>query len=508
MTSTTITPPPTPQLDVVERRLLRWGLKPDTAVAIVAILIIFVADAQSLTLIPLVRTMEAQYHISAAEASWAISILSIVGAAGIPLVTRLGDKFGMRRLVLLSLIVCVIGNLLCAIASGFALLLAGRIVLGLGAAVPLTYAILRERATSVKGTNRGVGFITAALGAAISLSFLLGGVVLQLKGSIHTVFWVMVILAVLALAIAWVLLPDSTNRDSSEIDYVGASLLAAGLVPIVLAVTEGNTWGWRSLPVLILLVGGAVVLAIFVAVELRVPHPLLNLRITFRRTAWPAYVIGGLAFGLGLYSSLTIISYVEVPPIFGYGFGSSVLVAAYFLCPISLFIVIGGMMVAPMMARVGTKATIIIGGAIIAVDFFFLAGAHDHIWQYLVGTSLWGLGFSFVFSGANAAYLHAAKDGEAAMFAATHSAVSSAVGSLGAAVFTVILTARFIPKTHVPDPAQFGWLWFFGGCGALVIIVLALIYRKPEIEEAGHLTVSTTAVSTTAPAGIPVSQDS
>jgi MFS family permease len=503
MTSTTLKSPDSARIGKIDLRLQRLKLKPDTAVAIVAVFIVLISDSQSLTLIPLAPALELQYHLTPLAAGAALGIGSIVGASAVPLLTRLGANVGMRRLVLISLILGLIGNLLCGLTTGAPLLIVGRALLGLGAAFPLTYAILRERATSVAGTNRSVGLITSALGLAIAVSFLLGGIVIQLKGSVQTVFWVMTALAVVALAVAWLLLPDSKIRDRNKIDYLGAVLLAIGLTAVIISIVVGSSLGLVSV---IFLIGGFAFVAIFVVVEFRVKYPLLNLRITFRRTAWPAYVIGGLCGALAIYSNLAVISYIEVPPVLGYGFGSTPLIAAYFLCPIALFAIFGGVIVAPVMNRIGTRNTLIVGGVITAADFFWMTAAHYEVWQYIVGMALWGIGFSYAYTGANAAYLHAAKDGEAAMFSATNVSLTAAISGFGASVFTIVLTHQFIPKTQVPAPGQFGWLWFFAGCGGVVIILLALIYRKPAVEEAGHLTPGAGATPDAEDAGVPATK--
>jgi MFS family permease len=108
----------------------------------------------------------------------------------------------MRRLVLGSLVVSVLGNMLSAVAHDFPLFVASRAVLGLSAAIPLVYAILRARSRSELRTNRGVGLLTVATGAGVAVSFLISGLVVQANGSVRMVFWVMAALSVLALALA------------------------------------------------------------------------------------------------------------------------------------------------------------------------------------------------------------------------------------------------------------------------------------------------------------------
>src|SRR5882724_553699 len=187
----------------VERRLQATRMQVETAIAVVGCLIVLVADTQSLSLIPLLPQLEQQYGLSPSQTSWALSALGLAGAAWAPTLTRLGDRLGMRRLVLASLAVSVLGNLLGAVVHGFPLFLLSRALLGLSAAGPLVYAILRARSTSERRTNRGVGVLTVAIGAGIAVSYLLSGVIIEANGSVRTVFWVMTALSGLTLLIAW-----------------------------------------------------------------------------------------------------------------------------------------------------------------------------------------------------------------------------------------------------------------------------------------------------------------
>jgi MFS family permease len=154
----------------VDRRLRAAGVQPETAIAFMGCLIILTADAQGLSLIPLISNLEKTYALSPTQASWALSAPALVGAGFVPTLARLGDRFGMRRLILISLLVGVLANLLCAVAPSFALLVIARALLGVSAALPLIYAVLRARGTSERRTTRGVALITLAAGVGVAVA--------------------------------------------------------------------------------------------------------------------------------------------------------------------------------------------------------------------------------------------------------------------------------------------------------------------------------------------------
>lgn len=464
----------------VDRRLGATGMQLETAVAFVGCLVALVADTQSLSLIPLLPRLEQDYSLSPSQASWALSAITLAGAAWIPTLTRLGDRLGMRRLVLASLVLSVAGNLLCAVVHGFPLFVASRAILGLSASVPLIYAILRARSTSERRTNLGIGILTTAIGAGAGVSFLISGAVIEANGSVRTVFWVMTALSVAALALTWWLLPDTQIRSRDPIDWGGAVGISAGLVCIVLAITEGNTWQWSSGQVIGLFIAGAVIFALWALYETRQPYPLINVRRVFNRISTPAFIIGGLCGAVAIYANLVQVTYLELPKqVVGYGLSLSVLQCAYILCVTSAAAVAGGFLAAPLITRVGPGPVMAGAGVLMAAGFFGLAYGHDQIWQYVVVNICWGAAFSFGYAGAYAAFLQVSGAAEAAMYSSANSVFTAAFPALGPGIFTAILTSHSIPHTPIPDPGVFRQLWLYAAFTGIAILVLALVVRRP-----------------------------
>jgi len=474
----------------VERRLQATRLQVESAIALVGCFIVLVSDTQSLSLIPLLPQLEKQYRLSPSEASWALSAVGLAGAAWAPTLTRLGDRLGMRRLLLVSLVLSVLGNLLSAVAQDFPLFVASRALLGLSAAGPLVYAILRARSTSEHRTNRGAAVLTVAIGLGIAVSYLLSGTIINANGSVRTVFWVTTALSAVTLLIAWAIMPDSLVRSKSPIDWVGAAGVSVGLVCVVLAITEGNSWGWSSGRILGLLLGGLLIFALWAVYEGRHPHPLISVRRVLNRTAAPAFVIAGLCSAMAIYTNLAEVVYLQMPKVVGYGLGESVLQVAYVLSAISIAVVVGGFVTAPLITRFGPRAVISGAAVLAAAAFLFLAYNHDQVWQYVVANLLWGFAFAFAYSGATATYLIDATPAEAAMYSSANTVLSAGIGGLGAGVFTAVLTAApTIPHTLVPQPAVFDRLFVYAGIASIAMLALALSVRRPRFVPAEAPTV-------------------
>jgi len=453
----------------VERRLTRMKLKPATAIALVGCIILVAADSQSLSLLPLFGTIMVQYHLTAGEVAIVASILGIVGAGAVPVLTRMADRFGMRRFLLAGLLLSTLGNLLCALATDFTLLVIGRSILGLSAAMPIAMALLRERGDK-RGTNFGIGLITGATGIGVALAFILSGVIFNMKGNVSAVFWAMTALAAIAVVVAWFLLPDYRIANThKKIDYIGAILLIIALVGIAVGLSTAFSSG---------LLVGVVALIVWVIVELKVKNPLIDVRRTFRRTTVPAYFVMGIYAALATIFTLGVVSYVESPyEKLGYGLDASVMGAALFMMPVCVTLFVAGFLFAPIVNRIGPRNTLIIGAAGSLLTTVFLVFFHTEVWQYIVAGAAWGLVYSLGYSGANAAYLHAAPKSNGALFSSAATFVGGAVGSLGAVVYTVVLGATPMPGTAIPSAQSYTDVWITGAVLTAIVLILSLILK-------------------------------
>jgi predicted MFS family arabinose efflux permease len=462
----------------VDRRLHALGVEFETAIAVVGGLILLVADAWGLALTPLIADLEREYSLTPSQATWSLSLVGLIAAGCVPTVARLGDKVGMRPLVLASLVVGLVANVVCALASGFAVLLVGRAILGVSGPIPLVYAILRARGTNPQRVTRGVSLLTAASGVGVAVSYLLSGFTIAAHGSVRTVFWVMAGLTVVSLVLAWWLMPDTHNRSTESIDWLGALGVCVGLVGIVLAITEGGTWGWASGRVIGCLAGGIAVLCLWAWYESRQRHPLINVRRVVNRTAAPAFVVVAICATLAIYTNLAQATYVQLPTVTGYGLGLSVLQSSFTLCAISVALMVGGVLSASAVNRFGARPVMVAGALVITANFLVLAASHATLWHFIVWDVVWGFAWAFVYSGANAAYLQDATAEEAAMYSSANTVVTYAVGGLGPAIFVAILTSRTIPHTPIPDPVVFTRMWIFGAVAMAVVAVVALFVRR------------------------------
>ena len=279
-----------------------------------AVLLINVA-APNVALAAIARDLDASFT----DLQWVLSGYSLVLAVFQLTAGSLADLFGRRKLFVIGLVVFTTASALCALAWSAGLLIAARALQGLGAAVmfPASLALLAQE---FEGAARGraIGIWGATIGLAFAAGPLVGGVLVDAFGW-QAIFGLGVVLGLPALALALTRVGESRDPNPRPVDWPGVATLSLGLFPIVFAVLRGNALGWTSAPVLALVAVGAVSLAAFAFVELRVEHPMLDLRLFRNRTFLGATVIvatlAGGSFGVFVYLSLFLLDIAGGSPV-------------------------------------------------------------------------------------------------------------------------------------------------------------------------------------------------
>src|SRR6185369_3336249 len=167
--------------------------------------------------------------------------------------------------------------------------------------------------------------------------------------------------------------PESPVRSPGRVNWVGAALLSAWLVAVLVAISEGSTWGWDDMRTIGLLAIGVLLLLAWVTVENRSSEPLVDMTMMRIRGVWTVNAAAFLV-GAGMYSSFILIpQFVETPKSAGYGFASSVTGAGLFLLPATLGMLIVSPLAGRMTNRVGARVPLVMGSLSTAAAFGFLA---------------------------------------------------------------------------------------------------------------------------------------
>ncbi|MGB2875134.1 MAG: DHA2 family efflux MFS transporter permease subunit [Gaiellaceae bacterium] len=255
------------------------------------------------TALPVIRR---DLHASLSGLEWTVNAYTLTFAVLLITGAALGDRFGRRRLFVIGLGIFTLASAAAALSPSIHVLIAARAVQGLGGAIvtPLTLTIL---SAAVPAERRGLvlGAWGGISGLAVAIGPLVGGAVVQ-GISWQWIFWLNVPIGLVLIPIAALRLRESRGPNDA-LDLPGLGLASAGLLGIVWGLIRGNQLGWGSPEIVATLVGGAVVLALFVLWELRAPAPMLPLRFFLSLTFSAANAASLLMF-FGMFGSIFLLA--------------------------------------------------------------------------------------------------------------------------------------------------------------------------------------------------------
>ncbi|MFJ4851096.1 MULTISPECIES: MFS transporter [unclassified Streptomyces] len=330
--------------------------------------------------VPLIPQLPHLLDASPSGVAWAVTAALLTGAVANPIIGRLGDMFGKRRVLLWTLMALFTGSLLCALGDSLPVVITGRAIQGCSLAViPLGISILREVLPGAR-VGTAIALMSSMVGVGSSLA--LPGAALLIRGvTWHLLFWVFSALSLVALAgVRAVVPPSSRPASAPKMDISGAVGLAVGLVALLLAVSEGGAWGWTSPPVYGLLVAAAAVLAWWGRWEWRQPHPLVDLRVSSRRqvlvTNVTAVLVGYATYALA-YSMSQLL---QLPKGTHYGLGLSTLASGLYLAPPGLVMLLSSQPSARLSARFGARTTLATGCAVVTLGWLLGLQLTHTVW--------------------------------------------------------------------------------------------------------------------------------
>ena len=401
---------------------------------------------------PALTTIGRDLAASPSGTSWIVTGYLLAAAVATPIAGRMGDLWGKRRLFIAVLVLLGAGCVIAGLATSLPVLVAGRVVQGAGGAMfPLAFGLVRDHFPAGR-VSTSIGLLSAILGVG-------GGVGIVLAGPIVThlgwqwIFWFPLLLTVGSIVGA-TRLPESPTDPAGRVSPYGAVLLAAWLVCVLLGVSEGSQWGWTAPPILLLMGAGAGLIILWIVVELRARHPLVDMRVLRQRPVWAAD-LAALAFGFCMFGSFLLVPrLVEMPAGTGYGFGRSITAAGLFLLPGSLMMVVFGALSGVVARTFGARVPLALGGLVSAVSFAVPAIAHDREWQLLACGTGAGIGLGLAYAALANAVIEHVEPRYTGVATGVNTLARSVGSSVGAAVVAAVLDAR-LDANGAPADAAF-----------------------------------------------------
>jgi EmrB/QacA subfamily drug resistance transporter len=426
--------------------------------------------------IPALGTIEDDLNASPTAGAWIITAYLLSASVATPIAGRIGDMFGKKRTLVVVLAVLALGTLISALATTIGVMIAGRVVQGIGGAVfPLAFAIIRDEFPREK-VPVGIAMISSILGIGGGLGILLAGPIVEHLGY-HWLFWLPLAAVVAAGIGAFVVIPESPVKTPGRINWVGALLLSSWLIALLVGVSQGHAWGWTSPRVLTLFALAATLCAAWVVAESRSDHPLVDMQMMRQRTVWTTNLTA-LLFGFGMFGSFILVpALVESPASSGVGFGASVTQAGLYLLPSTAGMLLVSPIAGRLSNRIGSRIPLIAGSLVTASSFFVLVVAHDQPWQIYASSALLGIGLGLAFSSMANLIVSAVRPDQTGVATGMNTIMRSIGGSIGGQLSASIL-ASSVAASGLPTDEGFTVAFLVSAVGLLLAVGAAVLIPR------------------------------
>ena len=385
--------------------------------------------------------------------AYALTFASIMLACGM-----IGDELGRKKVMLTGVGVFCAGSVLCALAPNVQTLIAGRAVMGLGAAAsePGTLSMLRHLYPDARARNRAIGVWAATSGFALAAGPVVGGVLTGVW-SWRGIFWFNLAFGLAALIVAVVILPESADPTASRVDTAGTILGAGALATFVFAIIDAESAGFGSAVVIILLCLSAILFVAFGWWERRAPNPLLDLRYlrvpqftTANITAFCTYFA---TFAIFFFTALYLVEVVNT---------SGYRLALIFL-PMTALMIVASVLAGRWTDTAGPRWSITIGCVLLAAGLFWTDGVLSPKPDYAlltVALALAGIGIGTTVVPITSSVLSAVpaeRSGMAASASNTSREIGAVTGVavLGSLVYSQLHVSLVAQMNHLGVPKSF-----------------------------------------------------
>ncbi|SFP18917.1 Major Facilitator Superfamily protein [Actinomadura madurae] len=411
----------------------------------------------------------------ATGATWLLTSFMLASAVATPIAGRLGDHYGHRRIIIAGLVLLILGSVIAAISTTngwYGGILAGRIVQGLaGGVFPCAFGLARRLVPAARLPGLIVA-LSAMFGVGGAFGLVAAGPLVDLAG-LTAVFWLVGGLAVLALAGTFLFPEPRAPRVARQaVDVRGAVLLAATLVALLLAVSQGRGWGWSSPRILGLATATITFASLFLIAERRATAPLIAPQLLVGRRLL-ALNVATVVIAVGMFAAVTLLPlFAQTPAELGYGFGYSASRTGLLIAPIGLFMVIAAPMAPHLTRRIGARGVFQVGAVLATAGLLGLAYFHDEPATVAGSGAVLGLAYGFAFGSLGSLVIAATPPEHTGAATGINTILRTIGGAMGSVIAVAIVAASTSDGTT--PPTESGYTTAFT-VSALIALAAAII---------------------------------
>ncbi|MEU6419596.1 MFS transporter [Streptomyces spiralis] len=427
-------------------------------------------------------------HLKTSQIAWVATLFSLIGGVSAPLIGKLADIHGKKRVLLSATGAMACGSLVVAVAPSIQVVLVGRALEGAAISIlPLTYSIMRDIFPK-KLLAIGVSIATTGIGLTGILAPVIAGALID-HFTYRGVFYFLAVFPVVLGALVLLFVPESPVRARSRVDWWGALLLGVAVGLLLVGLSEGPTWGWGSTATLGCFIGGVVVLVGWLAYERHSAEPLIDVGLLTGRPLLTTAIVQFTAQGIIALNFVLLSFLVQVPRALGhtYGFGASASGLAAYTTPGGIISMLIGFAVGFVVRSRGARLPLRLAFVFSIVGCLLLGTVHDRPWQVFVGYCVYAVGGGALGAAIPNLVIAAVPSEKQAVSAGT----VNLVGALGASIFVqigfVILNAQVstvVQGQPIYSGTGFTLVYIYTAVVAAAGLAASLVMRHGAAERA------------------------
>jgi MFS family permease len=425
---------------------------------------------------PLVPEVAAEEGVPITDAQWTLTAALLAGAIAVPILGRLGSHRHRRPVLIAAVAAAVAGTFVAALPLGFPGILVGRVLQGVAlGATPVAIALARDVLPPARQAG-ALSLLSVSVVVGAGLGYPLAAYFATTWGLPAAYWFGFAVNAVTLLAVVLTVPGVRDPLPEQPVDWLGAAVLSVGSAALLLAVSQAGQWGLAALPVLLVAVAA---LAIWGRRSLRIPNPLVDLRLAVRAGVLAPNLIALLA-GIGVYILLSLVVVLVQAPVADGGFAQTSFVAGLLMVPYSVASFSGSRVNLLLVRRLPRELLLPIGCGFYALALVLLALAHDQLWALVVAMLVAGLGSGSTFAAMPALVFQHAAPRESSSAMSANQLLRSFGFSFGSAATAAILGLFVATGAVHPDPVAYT-VAAFAAAGLLVaglVVSLALGLRE------------------------------
>ncbi len=437
--------------------------------------------------VPLIPDLVEHLGIRDADFNWFEAAQLLLSAIAVPILAKLGDMHGHKRILLISTVLTAAATWALAFTGDFTMFLIAWALQGFYVVwLPLEVALIFDRGrvtrTGASQTRRAAGYLVVALQVGAIIGALSAGrIFAALGGDVRTTLMVPAVAVTLVFFAILFGVPESTPLPGRTLDLRGFVGLTIGLLLITSGLTFLRINGPETWWVYALMVAGVATFIPWGRFELSRKDPAIDLRVLRQPTMWPVQLTAGLVGISLLGAQAPLATFAGTDPVNGYGLGLeasdiSNLIGAYL---VSMII---GALIFPRLSRwTSPRVALIIATFFVATGYLLFLPFHSTVLTTFINMAVAGLGSGALVGALPSAAAAAAPRGQTGISTALTNTTKTIGGSFASAVFAIVLTAGVAGAATATASSLFGYLTVFTICGVGALVAAVLLFLVPKL---------------------------